>query len=160
MAPRTAPLSHLLLLTLSSMMAGRELPLPAPHSNCKAIPGTASWPSKASWSRFNESVEGRLLLPTPPGCELHKRMLLTKGGGGSLTRRQSCLPSRIASLQHYAMYLSQRNRMSSLPCTTCHPGLLCLSCPTVVDLRVSCRQPSLSRLEPMGQRYLSSLVRL
>ncbi|KAK0633213.1 FAD binding domain-containing protein [Immersiella caudata] len=52
------------------MAAGKERPTP-PRPHCKAIPGTASWPSEASWARFNESVNGRLLQPTPPGAVCH-----------------------------------------------------------------------------------------
>ncbi|KAK3330477.1 hypothetical protein B0H66DRAFT_63722 [Apodospora peruviana] len=40
-------------------------------SRCKAIPGTAGWPSTESWVRLNESTGGRLLQPSPPGAVCH-----------------------------------------------------------------------------------------
>ncbi|KAK3694284.1 hypothetical protein B0T22DRAFT_506654 [Podospora appendiculata] len=39
--------------------------------DCKAVPGTASWPSKNSWASLNRSTGGRLLQPAPPGAVCH-----------------------------------------------------------------------------------------
>ncbi|KAK3394755.1 hypothetical protein B0H63DRAFT_499125 [Podospora didyma] len=38
---------------------------------CKAVPGGPDWPSIESWARLNESTEGRLLRPPPPGAVCH-----------------------------------------------------------------------------------------
>jgi hypothetical protein len=67
MAPRTTTSMFLLLLAFSSLTAGKE-PGHRPKRHCKAVPGTPSWPSTESWARLNESVDGRLLRPSPPGC--------------------------------------------------------------------------------------------
>lgn len=39
--------------------------------SCKAVPGSPDWPSPQVWNRFNESLAGRLLQPTPPGAVCH-----------------------------------------------------------------------------------------
>lgn len=44
---------------------------PPPPSQCKATPGSANWPSTASWSALNDSLSGRLLMPPPPGAVCH-----------------------------------------------------------------------------------------
>lgn len=41
------------------------------HQNCKAAPGTSSWPSSIEWSNLNTSLDGRLLAPSPPGAVCH-----------------------------------------------------------------------------------------
>jgi hypothetical protein len=38
---------------------------------CKAVPGTPSWPSLAEWAALNHSVDGRLLQPSPPAAACH-----------------------------------------------------------------------------------------
>lgn len=38
---------------------------------CKPVYGSAGWPSSVSWQRLNESVSGRLVVPTPPGAVCH-----------------------------------------------------------------------------------------
>ena len=42
------------------------------NTACKAYPGTPSWPSADSWSRFNDTVEGRLIRPLPPAATCHQ----------------------------------------------------------------------------------------
>ncbi|KAL8387177.1 hypothetical protein RB595_010102 [Gaeumannomyces hyphopodioides] len=42
-----------------------------PRPRCKAVPGTAAWPSEAAWRALNESTGGRLIRPTPPGAVCH-----------------------------------------------------------------------------------------
>ncbi len=39
--------------------------------DCKAIPGTNTWPSESEWSRLNQSLSGSLLKPSPPGAVCH-----------------------------------------------------------------------------------------
>lgn len=38
---------------------------------CKSIPGDASWPSTADWSRFNATINGRLSATIPLGHVCH-----------------------------------------------------------------------------------------
>ncbi|EPE10440.1 fad binding domain-containing protein [Ophiostoma piceae UAMH 11346] len=38
---------------------------------CRAIPGSASWPSPDLWESLNKTVGGRLLMPAPPGAVCH-----------------------------------------------------------------------------------------
>ena len=38
---------------------------------CKPTPGSSNWPSDADWQALNQSVSGRLLVPTPPGGVCH-----------------------------------------------------------------------------------------
>ncbi|KAK2592435.1 hypothetical protein QQS21_009851 [Conoideocrella luteorostrata] len=56
------------LLSLPCLAASARLP---PTDNCKAYPGTAGWPSPQAWAELNESLDGRLLTPTPPAAACH-----------------------------------------------------------------------------------------
>ncbi len=38
---------------------------------CKAVPGTPSWPNLATWAALNHSIDGRLLQPSPPAAVCH-----------------------------------------------------------------------------------------
>ncbi|KAK4187062.1 Tetrahydrocannabinolic acid synthase [Podospora australis] len=38
---------------------------------CKSVPGADGWPSLDTWAAFNQSIDGRLLQPTPPGAVCH-----------------------------------------------------------------------------------------
>jgi len=38
---------------------------------CKAAPGTASWPSEDEWSSLNRSISGHLIRTIPPGAVCH-----------------------------------------------------------------------------------------
>ncbi|KAL1868863.1 hypothetical protein VTK73DRAFT_3443 [Phialemonium thermophilum] len=40
-------------------------------SSCKSIPGDATWPSATAWRLLNETVDGRLLIASPPGSVCH-----------------------------------------------------------------------------------------
>jgi hypothetical protein len=40
-------------------------------SNCKAAPGSSTWPSNSEWAALNHSISGRLLKPSPPGAVCH-----------------------------------------------------------------------------------------
>lgn len=39
---------------------------------CKAVPGTAEWPSSLEWAKLNTTVNGRLLKPGPPAAACHR----------------------------------------------------------------------------------------
>jgi hypothetical protein len=39
--------------------------------NCKAIPGTSSWPSHDAWATLNNTVSGKLIASIPPGGVCH-----------------------------------------------------------------------------------------
>lgn len=51
-----------LLLTTSGLNHGRK---------CKSTPDSRSWPSDFEWAKFNSSISGQLLRPTPPGSVCH-----------------------------------------------------------------------------------------
>ena len=38
---------------------------------CKAVPGTTSWPSTSAWDALNTTLSGNLIAPTPPGASCH-----------------------------------------------------------------------------------------
>lgn len=38
---------------------------------CKAVPGTVSWPSASAWDALNTTLSGNLIAPTPPGAVCH-----------------------------------------------------------------------------------------
>lgn len=63
-------LSYQLLFALSGMV-GRAHTLGSETETCKAYPGTASWPSASTWAALNQTLEGRLLQPLPPGAVCH-----------------------------------------------------------------------------------------
>lgn len=44
---------------------------PPSQSKCKSTPGSADWPSTASWSALNDSLSGQLIRPSPPGAVCH-----------------------------------------------------------------------------------------
>lgn len=56
------------LLVLSCLPS---LALTACTSSCKAFPGTDAWPSPQAWNQLNETIQGRLIRPTPPGAVCH-----------------------------------------------------------------------------------------
>ncbi|KAL7948118.1 FAD-binding domain-containing protein [Trichoderma barbatum] len=57
-----------LVLCLTGIANG----LCAPHTeSCKAHPGTSSWPSSHAWAALNQTLNGRLLRPLPPGAVCH-----------------------------------------------------------------------------------------
>ncbi|KAL2017376.1 hypothetical protein VTK56DRAFT_2256 [Thermocarpiscus australiensis] len=70
---RLACALHLALSTLSAAagLSPSLDPRHNGHTTCKAIPGTPGWPSAETWARLNESVDGRLLQPSPPGAVCH-----------------------------------------------------------------------------------------
>ena len=41
---------------------------PRASPRCKAFPGDQDWPSDNQWQRFNQSLSGALLKPSPPGA--------------------------------------------------------------------------------------------
>lgn len=40
-------------------------------AQCKAVPGTTSWPSASAWDALNTTLSGNLIAPTPPGAVCH-----------------------------------------------------------------------------------------
>ncbi|KAL4879308.1 hypothetical protein BJY04DRAFT_193725 [Aspergillus karnatakaensis] len=44
---------------------------PALADNCRCMPGDECWPSPATWSRFNQSIDGRLIATVPLGTPCH-----------------------------------------------------------------------------------------
>ncbi|KAL2884266.1 hypothetical protein SGCOL_000206 [Colletotrichum sp. CLE4] len=63
---------HLLLLT-ASLACIIQAQDSSSKPTCKSYPGTADWPSAATWARLSESLGGggRLLRPSPPGAVCH-----------------------------------------------------------------------------------------
>ncbi|KAK1774692.1 hypothetical protein QBC45DRAFT_424336 [Copromyces sp. CBS 386.78] len=53
------PISHLLLQQEQIAISSDDNP------NCRCIPGDACWPSPSQWSRFNQTVSGRLIATVP-----------------------------------------------------------------------------------------------
>jgi hypothetical protein len=51
----------LLVIGFSTFVAGQ----------CKAVPGSADWPSLSAWAEFNTSLGGQLIKPNPPGAVCH-----------------------------------------------------------------------------------------
>lgn len=60
-----------MLSYLYQFLGFTALGLATSHSECKAIPGTNSWPSDAEWAGLNNLLSGRLLKPAPPGAVCH-----------------------------------------------------------------------------------------
>jgi hypothetical protein len=56
-------------LALFSLYSG-DIAVSQP-SNCKAIPGTPSWPSDQVWVTLNNTVSGKLIASIPPGGVCH-----------------------------------------------------------------------------------------
>lgn len=53
------------LLALASTVVSHTYP------KCKATPGSKGWPSSHEWSRFNKTLSGKLIKPSPPGAACH-----------------------------------------------------------------------------------------
>ncbi|KAF4449047.1 hypothetical protein F53441_7697 [Fusarium austroafricanum] len=60
-------LDQFILSSLIPFALGGAVP-----KSCKAYPGTSDWPSQKTWSHLNDTLDGRLLAPTPPGAVCHK----------------------------------------------------------------------------------------
>ncbi|KAF1808813.1 FAD-binding domain-containing protein [Eremomyces bilateralis CBS 781.70] len=54
------------LLLLSILTVAEDL-----ARTCKAVPGTASWPSTSDWDALNKTLSGNLIKPLPPGGVCH-----------------------------------------------------------------------------------------
>ena len=48
-----------------------ELAIEKPSSECRCMSGDECWPSADEWSRFNASVNGRLITTLPIGAPCH-----------------------------------------------------------------------------------------
>jgi hypothetical protein len=66
MAPR-----HLLSV-LPFIGAALSLSVVRDRSECKAFPGTCSWPSSSAWDQLNNTVSGQLIKAVPPGGVCHE----------------------------------------------------------------------------------------
>jgi hypothetical protein len=62
-------LHHFIVSTLCLLPSAWGDAIPA--KSCKAYPGTSDWPSRNTWLRFNDTLGGKLLAPTPPGAVCH-----------------------------------------------------------------------------------------
>jgi len=59
-------------LTFTSFALLGVTSITAAHSpQCKAVPGTSSWPSASSWAKLNTSLSGGLIKSVPPGGVCH-----------------------------------------------------------------------------------------
>ncbi|KAL5363006.1 hypothetical protein BJX96DRAFT_186526 [Aspergillus floccosus] len=59
-------------MRLSMLMTGLlALSAVDASSSCRCFPGDACWPSQQVWSRFNETVDGRLIATVPLGTPCH-----------------------------------------------------------------------------------------
>lgn len=56
-----------LLALVSAGLALPEIILGAPQPYCKPIPGSSDWPAPSEWQRLNDTLQGRLIAPIPPG---------------------------------------------------------------------------------------------
>jgi hypothetical protein len=63
-------LHHFIVSTLCLLPSAWGDAIPA--KSCKAYPGTSDWPSGNTWLRFNDTLGGKLLAPTPPGAVCHE----------------------------------------------------------------------------------------
>ncbi|KAL7764154.1 hypothetical protein ACKLNR_005299 [Fusarium oxysporum f. sp. zingiberi] len=59
-------LYNFIVFLLPSVLAG-SVP-----KTCKTYPGSSDWPSHKAWSRLNDTLDGRLFAPVPPGAVCHK----------------------------------------------------------------------------------------
>jgi FAD/FMN-containing dehydrogenase len=66
---RKMPLLHLIGV-LAAAFAVRAL-VPNAISQCRAIPGDASWPCQADWNSLNKTVSGRLIATIPIAASCH-----------------------------------------------------------------------------------------
>jgi hypothetical protein len=68
------PKMHSLLsfLTLSVLSFSAAIPTTQNAARCKAVPGSAEWPSEREWAALKTAVGGRLLKPDPPAAACHK----------------------------------------------------------------------------------------
>ncbi|KAK2616626.1 hypothetical protein QQS21_000449 [Conoideocrella luteorostrata] len=65
-----AQLAILSVLSLSEL-ANSHCTSPPPPPACKTYPGSSDWPSNHAWSKFNETLGGKLIRPVPPGAVCH-----------------------------------------------------------------------------------------
>jgi len=65
---------RLWLLSAAATVVLQAVGYPSETSpSCKAVPGDSQWPSAAEWAKLNETTEGRLLQPSPPGAVCHPK---------------------------------------------------------------------------------------
>ncbi|KIV93292.1 hypothetical protein, variant [Exophiala mesophila] len=56
-----------LLGVFAVALALPEIILGAPQPYCKPIPGSSDWPAPSEWQKLNDTLQGRLVAPVPPG---------------------------------------------------------------------------------------------
>ena len=56
----------------SSALLAVASPEHASSRQCKAFPGSSSWPSPKKWMALNETLGGQLIKPVPPGGVCHR----------------------------------------------------------------------------------------
>lgn len=62
------PLTFIAALLSTSLPSGI---LSAPSQYCKPLPATPHWPTQEAWAKLNDTIEGRLISPPPPGAVCH-----------------------------------------------------------------------------------------
>lgn len=56
---------------LTGLLALAGSPVASNADSCRCIPGDQCWPSRATWSSFNQSIDGRLVATVPLGAPCH-----------------------------------------------------------------------------------------
>jgi len=60
------------LAVLAEVASSSAVPnTPRKDKECKCFPGDACWPSEKEWSKFNQTVNGRLIKNIPLGSPCH-----------------------------------------------------------------------------------------
>lgn len=58
----------LLLGCYGNFIAAQETPT---NGGCRSYPGSHDWPHAGQWNHLNQSLDGQLLRPVPPGAICH-----------------------------------------------------------------------------------------
>lgn len=56
---------------VAAVLAGLAGVAAAAPMQCRALPGDANWPDRASWAKLNNTVHGRLVATVPIGHVCH-----------------------------------------------------------------------------------------
>lgn len=63
--PRTSHIAPLLKFDDDSSQNARPVKRQAPGASCKTFPGDANWPTDATWTIFNDLLDGALIRSVP-----------------------------------------------------------------------------------------------